>query len=341
MPTKVIKKGQILAPIDNGQLITYMALTKQSSYEIEGESLTNKVYLATDKPLWNPKTSVKADVRINGVVSGCAVSGGSSNDNLEVEAGVVNVNGTQVNLSADTSNAVTRGAASKYTVHALCVDNSGTLSVVAGTDGDSLDLTGGFDGAGQKPLVATTLAVIAYAVTYGDTAAPIDSEHIYAGESANIAYRIDHVRGGIVLFDALEANHTGSIPRGVYAQFYYLGGSSLQQIGKIESASLTIRKAAPTPTPNMDTCWEEHAPMPQLGWSCSINKWRETQFWVDAVLNPDYDYVILKLYEDSADSHYFTGKAILNGDYNMDIKRGAVSEALQFMGDGELVATGI
>lgn len=336
MSTKEIRKGQILAPVDNGMQIDFMALTKQSSATIEGETLENLVYLATGKELWNPKESVKPIIRINGIVSGCNVIGGSSNDNLELEAGIVNVNGKVVTVAADISNAITRGATETYAVHALCVDDSGVLSVVAGADGASLDLTGGYGGAGQKPLIATNLVVLRYAVTYGDTAAPISSEDIYMGESANISHRIDHVRGGVILYEAQEANHTGSIPRGIYASFYELAGSSLQAIGKIEEASVTFVKGSPFETPNMDSNWKDFTPNREMDWKATVKKWRVDQFWVDQMLDPNSDFFILKMKETASDTYRFQGVALLHGDYNLLIKRGPVSESLSFQGTGEL-----
>jgi len=340
MDTKKINLGKICAQVAEGLLITYMALTKQSSATtIQGKSrAANLIYLATGKLWWNMKKNYFPVVRINGVVSGCQVSGGTSNDNLEVTAGTVNVNGTLVTVTADTSNAVVRGAASNYVVHALCVDAAGTLSVVAGTTHTALDLTGGYGGAGQKPLVATTLAVIAYCWTYGATGAPIAITEILAGESANIDYKIDPLRGGILLSEALAANHTGPVERGVYAQFYDLySAGSVKQIGKVEEGTLDIQFTDPQELPQIDLMWKEYESIGTKGFSISIKKWRETDdYWIQKAIDPYDDKTLFKFYEDEDDTNYFLGYCIRTGTGQLTNKRGAPSETLTLRGTGEL-----
>lgn len=334
MSIKKIIDALIYAETGTALQVGPMALTKTASATVEGRTLANLQYLAAGRGPWSKRSGYTPVIRINGVVSGCVVTGSGTN-NLEVTAGVVNVNGTVVAVGADTSNTVTRGAASKYAVSALCVNAAGTLSVVKGADGDALDLTGGYDGAGQKPLVATTLAVIAYAVTFGDSAALIPSTDIYAGENANVSYTIDSLRGGIVLYSALELNHTGPVSRGVYATFYDLS-SALQVVAKVEDATLTIRKAAPVATPNNSTIFDTYVSIPTIGWDLNVKKWREDQYWADKMIDPYADEFYLKMTEDLGDAYSWYGFGILNGDFVLSSKRGPVSETLKFTGNGEI-----
>lgn len=335
MPIKKINKALVYAETGTALQVGPMALTKTASTTYEGETITNRQYLATGRGPWSKKTGYLPVIRVNGVVSGCVVTGGASNNNVEVTAGVVNVNGTVVTVNADTSNTVTRGATGKYAVHAVCVNSSGTVSVVKGTDGDALDLTGGYDGAGQKPLVATTLAVLAYAVTLGDSAAVIPSTDIYAGENANIDYIIDSLRGGIVVYSALELNHTGGVSRAIYATFYDLI-TALSVIATVEDATLNVKKAAPIATPNNSTNWDTYVSVPSVGWDLSVKKWRSDDYWLGKMIDPLADEFYLKMTEDSADTKSFYGFGILSGDYAINPKRGPVSESLKFTGNGEL-----
>jgi hypothetical protein len=333
--TKKITRGLIYSQASEGLQAGPLALTKTATAVIEGETLANRQYLATGRGPWNKKSGYRPVIMVNGVVSGCVVTGGASTDNLETTAGVVNVNGVAVSVSADTSNAVTRGAAGKYVVHALCVDAAGTLSVVAGSPGDSLDLAGGFGGAGQKPLVAVTLAVLKYAVTLGATAAVIPVGDLYEGENANISVRIDALRGGIILYEALPLNHAGNVSRAIYATFYDLT-TALVPVGMIEEAVLTVKKSAPIETPNGDSAWTQFVALPTLGWSLSVKRWREDQFWADKMLDPLADEFYLKMTEDVADAYSWYGYGILSGDYSVSTKRGPVSESLMFTGNGEV-----
>jgi len=333
---KKITKALLYAETGSASQVGPMALTKTASTTFEGETVANRQYLATGRGPWCKRTGYTPVIRISGVVSGCVVSGGSSDDNLEVTAGVVNVNGAAVTVDAGTSNTVTRGASGKYAVHALCVDNTGTLSVVKGTDGDSLDLTSGYGGAGQKPLVATTLAVLAYAVTLGDSAAVIPSADIYAGESANVDYIIDSLRGGIVLYEALPLNHTGPVSRAIYATFYDLS-TALSAVATLEDATLNVKKASPVATPNHSTNWDTYASVPTIGWELSAKKWRSDDYWVEKMIDPNADEFYLKMTENTGDTKSFYGFGILNGDMAISAKKGPVSESLKFTGNGELI----
>jgi hypothetical protein len=342
--TKVNVQGLLQAQTGNGSLVV-TALTKQSTYTIEGKSLANKVYLATGRGPWNmaadykplPNGTGSTFIRVTGIVSGCGVKTSASTNNVEVEAGVANVNGTRVVVGADATNAITRGASGKYAVTAVHVNASGTLGVTKGTDGDALDLTGGYGGAGQKPLVATTEAVLAYVVTLGDSAAVIPQGDIYAGDNANLSFRIDPMTGGVILLEALAANRTGPVERTIYAGFYDLT-NAIATVGVVEEATLTINSKAPMATPNNDTLWDEFEEMPGCGWSLSVKKWREDSFWIGKVLDPRNKRFYITMKEDVDDATTYRGVGILQGDYALSMKRGAVSESLSFQGTGELKA---
>lgn len=335
MTIKKIRRGLVYAQNDEGALVNFMALTKQASYAIEGDTLLNKVFLAAGHALWSMKLAYAPVVRITGVVSGCVVSPHASADKVQSSAGVANVNGTQVAVSADTDISLTRPANAKVCVSAITVNAAGSVTATKGTDGDAYDLTGGYGGAGQKPLVAVTEAVLAYVCTSEDEAAVVPASDIFVGDNANVSYRIDHLRGGIILNEALDANRTGAIPRSIYAQFYELT-NSLLAIGTIEEATLTIKEGAPIATNNMDSVWDTYVKPGTLGWSLSVKRWRPDQYWIDKMLDPTQDNFLVKVYEDASDSFYYIGYGMKTGDMNLSIKRGPVSETLNFTGNGEL-----
>lgn len=328
----------------NGAQVSMMALTKQVAAIIEGRSIANRLYKAVGRGVWNMRdgyapvanpVGALAGIRIDGVVSGCGVIGGTSNDNLELSAGVVNVAGASVAVAEDLTNAVTRGAASKYVVHALCIDSAGARSVVAGSPGDALDMgAGNYGGAGQKPLV-TGVSVVRYAVTYGNTPAPIPLSDIYPGEDANVDYQLEPMDSGISFYAELEKSRTGGVERPVYASFYDLT-SAMVVVPVVDNVVLTIKKGAPAVVANSSRTSVTRKAVPLQDWNIVIKKSRENEYYLDKILDPTQDEFFIAYKEDESDTFAYSGFGILNGDYNVDSKRGPTSEVVKFDGNGEL-----
>ena len=158
----------------------------------------------------------------------------------------------------------------------------------------------------------------------------------HAGIGHGRPSRRSHRAAGVDLADAIvECVCDEHVSRAIYASFYDLT-SALVPVGKIEDATLTIKKAAPVATPNHDSVWDSYVSMPSMGWSISVRRWRPDQVFVDRYLDPDQDEFYLKMTEDSGDSYSYYGFGILNGDYSLSMKRGPVSESLAFQGNGEL-----
>ena len=334
MPIKKIRYAQVLAQVSEGALTPYAAATKQASFVLEGRTLANLVYQISGK-VFNEKEGYFAVPRIDGVVSGCELTS-FSNDNIEIAPGVANVAGVSVTVGADATNSFSRPASSKYAVYAVTVSSAGTLAITKGTDGDSLDLTGGYDGAGQKPYV-DGVAVLGYFYAYGDTAGTIPTSQFLQGETANLEYQRLPLHGAIKLTQALPLNRTGGISRPVYIQYRdLLATGVMQAMGTVSDGTLTITKDAPQEVTNHDSLWKQYESTGVQGWSLSATKYRSDQYWVDKMLNPNEDTFLLKVREDSGDSYYFLGFGVLNGGLPLAFKRGAVSEALNFQGTGEL-----
>lgn len=335
MPVLKIKKGSVEVPVDGGQFVDFMALTLQASYSIESATLANLVYLSTGKTRWNKNKYATGDILINGLVSGGAVIPGAA-DKVSVALGVVNINGVAVSFTADSALAITRPANTKYAIGAVTVSTAGALAFTKGTDGDAYDWTGGYGGAGQMPLVATNVAVIAYVGMYDDDAGVVDSSQIIVGESANVPFNIDWDRGGIIFSTALVANHTGPVRRNIYARFY-TQDNSLQPVLHIQEATLTIDRGVPVETTNNDSGFRTFEDLGLVGWKLDLKKYRGDQFWIEKMVDPATSNFFLKMYEDTTDTWYYRGLGILNGPLPISVaKRGVREEALSFQGSGEL-----
>lgn len=333
---KKITNGQVLAQVSEGTVTTFAAATKQASYELEGRTHANLVYKIANK-IFNMKKGYRPELRVNGVVSGCGVSG-SGNDNIAVAAGVIYVNGAQVTVNEDLTNAVSRPATGKYAQYAVTASSAGAIAITKGTDGDAVD-NSAYGGAGQKPLVATNVVVLRYFTAYSDTAAVIADEDFSEGESANVYYRWYPLHGAVRLFTALPLNHTGDVSRGVYIQYYdLLAAGVMQAVAHVldDGAKLTINRMPPQEITSHDSNWQDFENMPVNGWDFQLSKYRVDQFWVDEMLDPNSDVFLIKAYEDEDDSYYFIGFGILNGSMSLSNKRGVPTEVLNFKGKGEL-----
>lgn len=337
MGIKTINRGKISVPNTTGSPVGQMALTKQASGTFEKRTLANRIYLATGKPKWNPNSGYEPVPRINGVFSGCGVTPGAANK-VAVEGGVAYVNGVAVTVGANSAldAAAARPATGKYAISAVCVDAAGALSIIKGTDHTSYDFAGGYGGVGQKPLVATTLTVLRYFGCYDDESGVFESANFVAGEDANVGYDIDYLQGGIVLDKVLDANHTGPVERGVYCSFREFD-SGLVPVREILDASLKLDDRELVSSTSNDSGFKDFKDISKPGWSVTINKHRENEFWLDKLTSLEGELVLLEMYEDDQDSYYWQGFAyIKSGGEILVAKTGMCKETLSFQGTREL-----
>lgn len=333
---KKITTGQVIAQVGNGTLTPYAAATKQASYAVEGKTLANLVYIIASK-IFNMKKDYAPTLRVNGVVSGCEVTS-ATNDNISVAAGVVYINGAQVTVAEDLTNAVSRPATGKYAHYAVVASTAGAVSIEKGTDGDTLLATYG-SSAGQIPLTATDVAVLAYFTAYSDTAGVIPQAQITEGESANVDYKWLPLHGGVRLFTALPLNKTGGVSRAVYIQYRDLLATGVcQAVAHIldDGAKLTITRPAPQDITSHDSTFQDFEPMPVIGWDFQLSKYQTDDFWAGEMLDPDAGIYLLKFKEDEDDTLWYYGFAVLNGSLIRSNKRGVPTEPLNFKGKGEL-----
>jgi hypothetical protein len=131
----------------------------------------NKTFTADDG-LWSGRSGYEAEVRPNGLITGGAITPGSSNDQVAVAALTCYLAGVLTSVSAgDVS--VTRPSSDVAKVVSITVTSAGDLAEVAGTDGTdgTFSSTRGADGGppwiptdsieiGQVRLTASAAAVV-------------------------------------------------------------------------------------------------------------------------------------------------------------------------------------
>lgn len=335
MTVEICRKLKLMVPTSEGVYHGIQALTKQASATFDGETVTNRAYNGgSGKNLWNLSQTYKPTVKVNGVVSGCVVSVGAGNDNAAVAAGVVNINGVAVTVSADSSNAISLPASGKYAIYCFSVAADGTtFTMTKGTDGDALDWTA-YGGAGQMPLCPADNAVLAYITRYSNVAGALVAGDIYAGESANVAYDLDGVRGNVVLRTALPASYTGAVARPVYASWYSQDGDIMQALAETESAKLDVKITTYDTTP-ADRQWSRKE-SGRASWSASVSSWLNTDKWlIDKCLAPKTARAFIKAYVNDDSSDYYIGEVALTG-FGLDLKHGDVKIPYTMEGSGEL-----
>lgn len=211
-----------------------MPSASQAKVELEfGRNLVSSAALTDSGDLttfegngseWSQFSGFEPDIRPNGVISGCKLSGTATNDQISVTAGQAYVNGVLVTVSAGNVT-VTREVTNEFLKASICVNGSGTLSSEEGT-ADASAHSGTRDAAGGPPLLATTLVELGQVHLTSTVAAPIaDSEikeliNVHREDAFSPGYTVDYDAGEITFTEALMANHTSSAAKPVYAEYY-------------------------------------------------------------------------------------------------------------------------
>jgi hypothetical protein len=200
----------------------------QTSYPME--ALTDSGDRTTFEASASPFSGVAGftpSVLPNGILTGGVVTPATSgaDDDVDVAALTCNLNGVETSVSADTDVAITRPATNVAKVCSVTINSSGSVAVVAGSDGSdtSFSETRGADGG--PPFIPTDSIEIAQVRVTSSTAAAIAASEIKQvvglhRESASYPiYSINYAEGKVVFADALPAIHTGSVGKAVHASF--------------------------------------------------------------------------------------------------------------------------
>jgi hypothetical protein len=324
-----------MMPVSAGLAHGMQALTLQASASFDGETLVNRAYNGgTGKNLWNLAPAYAPVVKVNGVVSGCAVTPTATDNDVAVAAGVVNINGVAVTVSADAGTLLVRPANEKYAIYALSVAADGTtFTATKGADGDALDWTA-YGGAGQPPLCPAANAVIAYIWLYDDADGVIPAAQISAGESANIAYDIDPIRGNVILPTTLPASYTGAIRRPVCASWTSQDGAIMQVVAETENGKIDAKKATINTSPG--SAQSERFEYGRDSWTATVGTYKTLDHWmIDQCLAAGNAETFIKARFNSSDTCYYIGKALHTG-VSLDFKYGEIKLPFSFQGTGEL-----
>jgi hypothetical protein len=297
------KNAKVSLSFNDGVLTSNTSLTKQASYQYNGETLVNRVYLLGSGRMINSRPAANPIVFIDGILDGIDVSSTVA-DEIATSAGSILVDNATVAAPADTSIAIVRPAATQACWTAVVVSEAGVTSVVkgadttAGTGKAGLATTYG-TGAGQKPLIAVTEMLVAY-LKLDSTAGIIASDEIeYTDrEWSTFSYRMLPSIGGVVLSEALLAIHTGAIAREVKFSGKYWESTALAVVGDAQQWSVTPN----TSTVSAVTFTGGPSESQVDNWSFTFNQLFTDAKALDAIYNRQ-GYAAVKL--ELASGHYF------------------------------------
>lgn len=223
------KYGKIYLPVGDGTVTNNTELTMTAAKTIGGTLYTNR-FFGKASTYWNRNKALT--VRIQGIVGSVDIQPTGANNEVSVTGfSYYKDNGTIQTAAADSSVVVTRpaGNVAKWNLIILTL-STGAISAVAGTDASDTTFLNTFGtSAGQIP-VCTSDQIILGAVkltTSADAAITasqivyVDGNGVLLQERSDIpTYDVLPMEGGILLTEALLANHTGGTTRKIYATFY-------------------------------------------------------------------------------------------------------------------------
>ena len=177
--------------------------------------------------LWSKRSGYAPVVLPNGLLTGGAVTPATAatNNTVDVAALTLNLNGVVTSVAAVSATSITRPATAVSKVNSITVNSSGSVAVVAGTDGSTTAFSETRGAAGGPPLIAVDSVEIAQVRVTSNTAAVITSAQIFSvvgthTERADYPlFDINYSAGSVTFLAALPEIHTGPVPKRVYASF--------------------------------------------------------------------------------------------------------------------------
>jgi len=214
-------------------------------YFENGQSLVPMVALADSgdhkaynsaAEIWSDEAGFSPVVKPDGVLTGLVVTPAISgtNDKVDLSAGTLNLAGVATTLTASADNTCLRGATTNICrINSITITSAGAVAVLSGAAHTAFSEERGANGG--PPFIPVGSIEIAQVRFSSTTAAPVSASEISAvpnrhREMANYPsiIRINPIREldtilgapGVDFSTALMRNHTGSVTKKVYAQYY-------------------------------------------------------------------------------------------------------------------------
>lgn len=316
------RRGQIKAPL--GSTILY---TK----ELLSDSGDHKTFTAAHG-VWDQSDPDYPQPLPDGLISGGEITPHTSADTAAVAAGTVSIAGTVVSFSATSKSLTLSDDPDEIVINSIIVDNAGSVTVLAGTQGAS----GGARGAAGGPPYITVGKVLLAEITCTNVSGVITQNVIdYGAREYNSipGFTVDHINGKIVYDAAITPIHTGPTARRTYVTYKTM---NLVVIGNLTKWSFSTKQK----TVEQDAFNDEWAPVEGLvkTWSGSIDGYLVNQFWYDKAVATDSKW-FLEFYDDNRATNCWRGFALL--DFGTDVDKGAnAMNSITVTGSGPIVRSG-
>ena len=174
--------------------------------------------------LWSSRSGYAPVVRPNGLLTGGLVTKTEVDNEVSVAALTCNLAGVVTAVSTGTLT-ITRPATAVSKINSVTINSSGTLAMVAGTDGTTTDFSEIRAVAGGPPLIPVGSIELAQVRVINDTDAPLTDAEIFQvvglhQERADFPlYDVNYGTGSVTFLAANPLIHTGTLPKGVYASY--------------------------------------------------------------------------------------------------------------------------
>jgi hypothetical protein len=293
--------------------------------------------------------SLQPVVRLDGVISGFAITPGANYNEVDVAAGKCYFSGVQVDVTADTISSLTRPTVQgNVKVIAITVDSSGTISATEGTEGTA----GGARGAaGGAPFLPVDEILLGYVnMTYYDGSASgddtvetdeIDSESkertilpsykvfYYDGSGSNPTYGAAiEFASALPDIHAATAAGPGTDCRAVFGSFYE---PVFEQLPDAKDFDFDETIGTITSKAYQDSAEEKSTTTPS--WSSSGSAYFSTVSDLMSQIKNSKRWV--KIYPDADETPHWAGRAIVKVSRTIPTEDNMMA-SLTLEGSGEL-----
>lgn len=177
--------------------------------------------------LWSRRSGFAPVVRPNGLLTGGAVipAAAAGVDDVDIAALTCNLNGVVTSVAAAADQEITRPASNAAKVNSITVNSSGSIAIVAGTDGSDTSFSETRGAAGGPPYIPVDSIEIGQVRVTSSTSAPITADQVFTVDGLHVerainpGFDIDYQNGQVTFLSALPAIHTGDEPKAVYASY--------------------------------------------------------------------------------------------------------------------------
>lgn len=167
----------------------------------------------------------EAAITPDGILTGGEVTPDTTNNQVNTSAISCNLAGVVTAVGSSAGDACTRATtADFFLINSITVTSAGAIAVVAGTEGAAIVETRG--AAGGPPFIPVGSIEVEQVRLEGNSAALVVEADIFGvpnqhrDEALFPVWDENNIEAEVVFASALQLNHTGSIPKAVFAKVY-------------------------------------------------------------------------------------------------------------------------